>query len=106
MANPQRGEANLTLNNISYRLRPSFAALVAAEEEVGPLFALVDRAAGGTLKLSEMAALFWHCLVDRPEALSRTVFSHDLAGHGLANATPTLKILLSQILLGQISSGN
>ncbi len=41
-------------------LRPSFAALVAAEEELGPLFALVERAAEGELALSEIAALFDH----------------------------------------------
>ncbi len=43
-------------------LRPSFAALVAAEQELGPLFALVERAAEGRLALGEMVALFWHCL--------------------------------------------
>jgi Phage tail tube protein, GTA-gp10 len=48
-------------------LRPTFAALVAAEEELGPLFALVERAASGTLKLSEMVALFWHCLAEQPK---------------------------------------
>src|SRR3546814_13247409 len=52
-------------------LRPSFAALVAAEAELGPLFALVERAADGGLTLNELAALFWHCIVDRPEALTR-----------------------------------
>lgn len=39
--NPARGEAVLA----GYHLRPSFVALVAAEGELGPLFALVERAA-------------------------------------------------------------
>ena len=39
--NSVRGEAVLA----GYHLRPSFVALVAAEGELGPLFALVERAA-------------------------------------------------------------
>ena len=42
---------------VEHTLRPTFTALVAAEEELGPLFALVERAGAGQLKLSEMAAL-------------------------------------------------
>ena len=81
-------------------LRPSFAALVAAEEELGPLFALVERAAAGQLKLSEMVALFWHCRFDAPADVSRDVFSGAVADAGLAAATPALKTLLGQILGG------
>ena len=50
-ANPVRGEAVLPLKNAALMLRPTFAALVAAEGEVGPLFALVERAAEGQLRL-------------------------------------------------------
>ncbi|MBA2920044.1 gene transfer agent family protein [Sphingomonas sp. MAH-20] len=82
-------------------LRPSFAALVAAEEELGPLFALVERAAAGGLKLSEMTALFWHCLRDRPENLSRAAFGEALVAGGLVAATPALKLLLRQVLQGR-----
>jgi len=82
-------------------LRPSFAALVAAEEELGPLFTLVERAAAGGLKLSEMATLFWHCLRERPEGLSRETFCEGVAAGGLVAATPTLKLLLRQVLQGR-----
>ncbi|MBV8688407.1 MAG: gene transfer agent family protein [Alphaproteobacteria bacterium] len=99
-ANPVRGEAALTVGGARLVLRPSFEALVAAEEELGPLFALVERAAAGGLKLAEMAALFWHCLADRPEALTRERVGAALAEAGLAAATPALKALLGQILLG------
>jgi len=40
-ANSARGEAGFTVGGAAILLRPSFAALVAAEEELGPLFALV-----------------------------------------------------------------
>ena len=54
-ANPARGEAAILVGGERVVLRPSFEALVAAEEEVGSLFALVERAADGRLALSEMA---------------------------------------------------
>ena len=99
MANALRGEAALRLAGETVLLRPSFAALVAAEEELGPLFALVERAAAGELKLSEMAALFWHCRVGG--ALPREAFADAVAAAGLAAATPALKQLLTQILAGR-----
>ena len=95
-ANASRGEARL-LNRV---LRPSFDALVAAEEELGPLFALVERAASGQLKLSEMVTLFWHCLKERDD-LSREGFAELIAEAGLAAVTPALKALLGQILAGR-----
>jgi hypothetical protein len=100
-ANPARGEAILHLENAALMLRPTFAALVAAEEEIGPLFALVERAASGALTLSEMVALFWHCLAERPDGLTREAFGEAVAKAGLAAATPALKVLLGQILGGR-----
>lgn len=100
-ANAARGEVVLCVGDRDIMLRPSFAALVAAEEELGPLFALVERAAAGGLKLSEMVALFWHCRFDAPESLLRDAFAEAVAVNGLAAATPTLKNLLGQILAGR-----
>lgn len=100
-ANPARGEASLRVAGAELVLRPSFAALVAAEGELGPLFALVERAADGRLALSEMAALFWHCLRERPAGLTRAAFSEGLAAAGLKAVTPALGALLRQILAGR-----
>jgi hypothetical protein len=94
--NSARGEVWL-LNRV---LRPSFTALVAAEDELGPLFALVERAASGQLKLSEMVTLFWHCLNDRDD-LTRESFGERVAEAGLAAVTPALKTLIGQILSGR-----
>jgi Phage tail tube protein, GTA-gp10 len=99
-ANAARGEAVIRTKNAAHILRPTFAALVTAEEELGPLFELVERAASGSLKLSEMVALFWHCLADQG-AIGRAEFSDAVAEAGLAAATPALKILLGQILGGR-----
>ena len=83
-------------------LRPSFAALVAAEQELGPLFALVERAAEGRLGIAEMATLFFHCAADRPDELTRERIGQAIAETGLAKATPALRLLLTQILQGRV----
>ena len=82
-------------------LRPTFAALVAAEEELGPLFALVERAASGGLALGEMVALFWHCLSDRPQGLTREALGEAVVAQGLAAVTPVLRVVLGQVLSGR-----
>lgn len=101
-ANAARGEACLMVGGEAVVLRPSFSALVAAEEELGPLFALVERAAGGGLRLGEMAGLFWHCIEARPEGVTRERVGEALAELGLARVTPVLKVLLTQILQGRV----
>lgn len=98
-ANPWRGEASLTIAGTPYVLRPSFAALVAAEEELGPLFALVERAGAGQLRLSELTALFWHCLSPRGD-LTRDAVGEAVLAMGLAAASAPLRLLLGQILQG------
>lgn len=98
-ANPHRGEVALQIGGLEVVLRPSFSALVAAEEELGSLFALVERAAQGELRLTELAALFWHCLVDR-DRLSREALSEAVIALGLAASAAPLRALLQQILRG------
>lgn len=100
-ANPARGEASLRVGGATLVLRPSFAALVAAEAELGPLFALVERAADGRLTLTEMVALFWHCLAAPPEGLTREALGEAVIAQGLAAATPVLRVLLGQVLSGR-----
>ncbi len=100
-ANPARGEAMLRVGGMELVLRPSFAALVAAEGELGPLFELVERAAGGKLALAELVTLFWHCLQDRPEGLHRERLGEWVVAQGLAGVSPVLRVLLGQILQGR-----
>jgi len=101
-ANPVRGETAFTVGGAPLLLRPSFAALVAAEAELGPLFALVERAAEGRLGIAEMASLFFHCAAERPEGVTRERIGEAIAEGGLAKATPALRMLLSQILQGRV----
>ncbi|HAF40251.1 MAG TPA: hypothetical protein DCG90_00515 [Sphingobium sp.] len=98
--NRERGETALELGGEALALRPSFAALVAAEAELGPLFDLVERAADGKLSLADLVGLFWHCLVDR-ERLTREALGDAVLAVGLARVTPVLKTILQQILAGK-----
>lgn len=100
VANDHRGEAAVRVAGAMLVLRPSFAALVAAEAELGPLFALVERVADGRLALGEIVALFWHCLRD-PPAMTRDAFGEGVAACGLVAAMPALKTLVGQILAGR-----
>jgi len=100
-ANPMRGECTLRVDGCDLVLRPSFEALVAAEGELGPLFALVERAADGKLALAELVALLWHCLRDLPDGLTRARLGEAVVQSGLAQVTPVLRVLLGQILAGR-----
>ncbi|MBT2135114.1 gene transfer agent family protein [Croceibacterium sp. LX-88] len=99
-ANPLRGEAAIRIGGRECLLRPTFTALVAAEAELGPLFALVERAGEGQLRLSELAALFWHCLAES-ETVTREQMGDAVLACGLAGCANPLRTLLQQILQGR-----
>ena len=101
IANPVRGEAMLAVAGQVVLLRPSFSALVAAEQEIGPLFDLVERAAAGRLGLAELVALLWHCRDGATCTLDRDGFSDAVTEAGMVALTPVLKTLLRQILQGR-----
>ncbi|MEM6856817.1 MAG: GTA-gp10 family protein [Pseudomonadota bacterium] len=98
-ANPLRGEASFSVANRTFVLRPSFENLVAAEEELGSLFALVERASAGSLTLAEITALLWHCLpqTERPE---RNTVGAAVLALGLVGATVPVRAILAQVLQG------
>lgn len=98
--NPQRGEASLEIAGEVYKLRPSFEALVAAEQDLGSLFQLVERASEGALTLSEITGLLWHCLpVD--ERPTREAVGQAVLAIGLVGATAPVRVILAQVLQGR-----
>lgn len=99
MSNTLRGEAALHVGGREIRLRPTFDALVRAEDELGPLLALVERAGAGELRLAEIAALFWHCAEAKGD-LARDEIGRAVLSLGLARAAQPLRILLGEILRG------
>jgi hypothetical protein len=100
-ANTHRGEASIEVGGETLLLRPSFSALVAAEEDLGSLFELVERAAEGALKLNQIVALFDHLSRGRPKAITRERIGEAVVEKGLVAITPTLKLVLTQILQGR-----
>lgn len=98
VANPLRGEAELVVEGRALLLRPTFDALVCAEEELGSLFALAERAGAGELRLHEIVALFWHCLHDA--SMSREAVGRAVVNMGIAAAAKPLRTLLAQIFQG------
>jgi Phage tail tube protein, GTA-gp10 len=90
----------LTAGNCTIACRPSYKALVAAEDEVGSLFALVERASSGALKLSELIAVLWHCRADTASELTRDYFAASCVDAGLAHITPVFRQLMEQALGG------
>ncbi|RGP41647.1 hypothetical protein BPTFM16_01954 [Altererythrobacter insulae] len=97
--NAQRGETSIVIDGQLYQLRPTFTALVAAEEELGSLYAIVDRAAEGAITLTEIATLLWHCLPNQ-ERPSRESVGEAVIGMGLLEATKPMRKILSQVLQG------
>jgi hypothetical protein len=100
-ANPYRGEASIDVGGETLVLRPSFTALVAAEQELGSLFTLVERASEGRLCLQEIAALFDHLSAGRAPAITRERIGQAIVEKGIAGAMPILRVVLGQILQGQ-----
>lgn len=97
-ANPLRGEVALLLDGQMWRLRPSFERLVAAEAELGSLFALLERVGAGDVRLGEVEGLFWCCLDgERPE---RAEFRAWLAEAGMTALLPPYRQLLAQVFTG------
>ena len=100
-ANPHRGEVSLVAGGETLLLRPSFEALVAAESELGPLFALVEQASEGRLSLSQVAALFDHLSAGRPAGVTRAAIGEAVVEQGLVAVAPLIKRVLGQILRGR-----
>lgn len=98
-ANALRGEVALQLGARNLTLRPSFAALIAAEAELGSLFQLLDRAAAGDVRLADIGPLFWHCV--QGEAGDRQTFEDALLAAGPTSLLDPYRTLLGHIF-GQI----
>lgn len=98
-ANPVRGEASIEIEGGQHVLRPSFAALVSAEEEFGSLFAMVERASEGELTISEITGLLWHCMPTdaRPD---RAVLGEAVLALGIVDAAKPVRTIFSQVLKG------
>lgn len=96
-ANPLRGEVLLRLPSADRVLRPTFAALVAAEAEVGSLLGVLDRAGSGDLRLGDLGPLLWHSLASDGGEENRVAFEAELLQVGLAGLVAPYRQLLAAI---------
>ncbi len=96
--NGLRGEIGLQLGAQAFRLRPSFARLVAAEAETGSLLGLLNRASEGDIRLGDVTALLWHCLAD--SGIERAVFEQAVLDAGLADCLAAYRGLLLTVFKG------
>ena len=99
-ANPHRGEASFEVEGHVYVLRPTFENLVAAESEIGSLFALVERASEGSITVGEITALLWHCAPEETRP-SREAVGNAVLTCGLVEATKPVRAILAQVLQGR-----
>jgi hypothetical protein len=90
----------LNSGNHAIAFRASYAALVSAEADIGSLFALVECASNGNLKMHDMIALLWHCRVDVPVTLTLEAFGAVCLEAGLSQITPVFRQLIQQALGG------
>lgn len=99
-ANAMRGEAEFGIDGQTFLLRPSFENLVSAEEEIGSLFALVERASEGAITVSEITALLWHC-IEAQQRPAREQVGKAVLECGLVEAIKPVRTILAQVLQGQ-----
>ncbi|XUU61658.1 gene transfer agent family protein [Erythrobacter sp. HA6-11] len=98
-ANAARGETAIIVAGETHVLRPSFNALVLAEQELGSLFAMVERASEGALTVAEITGLLWHCMAPeaRPE---RDALGEAVLSMGLVEAAKPVREIFAQVLKG------
>jgi hypothetical protein len=101
MANRLRGEVDITLGGRSYRLRPTFAAIMDIEERLGAVVPLAVRAAKGDFGFRDVTVVIWATL-NAVEGQSMTMdeVGNAVLAQGLAAATPAVRVLLTHILGG------
>lgn len=102
-ANSARGEAVFRVQDQAILMRPSFAAIIAAEDSLGPMLALAIAAGEGKVALSHIVELFAACAVaagDGP-CPTKDEIADLVVQAGLQAALEPYHALLSAILKGQ-----
>lgn len=113
-ANPTRGEHELTLAGVTYRLRPSFTAIVAIEQKTGETtLALVRRGNTMQIPLADLGIIAAELIregADPKDQMTRSVNAERIEElifeEGLQRVTPRLTLcLLDAATGGRTASG-
>lgn len=99
-ANVYRGETALVLGGQTYRLRPSFEALVSVEAEIGSLIAFVERAGSGALSVTDIVVVLHACAVAGGHDIPRADFAAALLAEGIGAGAAPLRSILAGVMGG------
>lgn len=105
-ANPLRGEVAITLDGQAFVMRPTFAAIMEIETELGGVVPLARRAAAGDFGLRDLAVVIRAGLNGAADADDERRVDLDHVGEmiiatGVANVTGPVRDLLTRILGGE-----
>lgn len=100
-ANPARGEVALSLGAHDFVLRPTFEALMQIEEELGSVFALIERVSENQVRLSDIVCVVWLCAVAGGADLGREDMGRLIVKDGMTKVTPAFRAVLLMALAGR-----
>ena len=106
MANRLRGESEILLGGATYRLRPTFAAIMEIEDRLGGVVALAVRAARGEFGLKDLVVIVWATLnAVEGQKLELAAVGDFILARGIAETTPIVRDVLTQVLGGSHDGG-
>jgi len=99
-ANSLKGEVEIRLGGERFVMRPSFAAIMAIEAELGGVVPLARRAAKGDFGLKDLTVIVQEGLVARGTRLDRNEVGAMILTEGLANVAGPVRDFLTAVLSG------
>ncbi len=99
-ANSLKGEVEITLSGERYVMRPSFAAIMAIEAELGGVVPLARRAAKGDFGLKDLTVIVREGLGAYGTRLERNEVGAMILAEGLANVAGPVRDFLTTVLSG------
>lgn len=105
-ANPLKGEVEIELGRERFVMRPTFAAIMEIEGELGGVVPLARRAAGGDFGLREVAVIVCAGLNGfGARRFTREEVGELILAAGIANAAAPVRDLLTNVLKGGTGDG-
>ena len=108
-ANAARGEHSLTLAGKTYRLRPTFAATAAIEDELGQsALELLRRANGGALSYGELGAIvaeYVRAGAAEDDRMTKMVSAEGIAEKIYEEGVPPVLVVVTLVLADAVSGG-
>lgn len=108
-ANASRGEHTLTLAGKAYRLRPSYTAIVAIEDELGrsaiELLRQANACALGYEELGTIAAALIRAGADEGDAMTRNVSAERIGEMIYEEGSAQVMVVITVVLAAAVSGG-